>query len=79
MQVDGVSRHATIGMYIASRAVAELYAGMALLGGGFGITLLVAYGIYEFTTANERANNSLSGLPEELDTFRKSLEKLNAV
>ena len=76
-RMDGISRRAAIGMQVAGRSVATLRAGLALLGGPLGFAVLAAGGIYQFASANDRAGESLIGLPEDVDAFRESLEKLD--
>ncbi len=49
---------------------------MRFLAGPGGLLILAAYAAYEFATANDDAKDSLDGLPEDVDAYRESLERL---
>ncbi len=63
---------------LTSRALTGLKTAYGFLGGPWGVAALAAFAVYEFASANKRARESLFQLPEDIDRFRESLEKLNA-
>ena len=60
---------------VASRAFAT---SLAFIGGPTGIAVLAGYALYELVSANNAVDDSLDGLPEDVDAFRIAVEKLTA-
>ena len=75
-QIRGVSLGAATGLFAVNRAARVARVGLSFLGGPLGVGLLAAFAIYEFASANDRARESLFELPESIDDFRQSLERL---
>ena len=65
-----------IGMRAATFATRGLRTALGFLTGPAGLLLLAGYAAYEFATANDRAAESLDGLPGDIDAYADSVARL---
>ena len=77
IRTEAAAIRSSRGLLAVAAAGRTAGASLALLGGPLGVATLAAYAIWQLVEASQDHKDVLRGLPEDLDAYRESLERLS--